>query len=90
MNNAVAGLVLSMSLLAMDRAWASDSLNISLTPDPANPPSAQMGDWLKFHSVIRNGGSQGAHGSWHGSAWYRCTRDRSSRWTWKTGARTRR
>jgi hypothetical protein len=62
MNNAVAGLVLSMSLVAMARVSASDSLNISLTPDPANPPSAQMGDWLKFHSVIRNGGSQGAHG----------------------------
>lgn len=62
MKNAVAGLLLSASFLALGNASASDSLNISLAPDQANPLSAQMGDWLTFHSVIKNDGSQAAHG----------------------------
>ena len=62
MKNAVSGLLLGVSLLALGNAWASDSLSISLTPDQANPPSAQIGDWLKFHSAIKNYGSQAAHG----------------------------
>jgi hypothetical protein len=62
MKNAIVGLLLSVSLLALSNAWASDSLSISLTPDQANPPLAQMGDWLKFHSVIKNDSSQAAHG----------------------------
>lgn len=30
------------------------ALSVSLTPDPANPSSPQMGDTLRFHTVIRN------------------------------------
>ena len=59
MKTSVVGLLLSLSLLGMGNAWAADPLNISLVPEQANPPSPQMGDWLKFHSVIRNSASQG-------------------------------
>lgn len=54
--------LLALSLLSLAPAWAADSLNISLSPDPVNPPSPQMGDWLKFRSTIGNPGSQVAHG----------------------------
>ena len=62
MKKTVVSLLLSLSLLGLGNAWAADSLSISLVPDQANPPSPQMGDWLKFHSVIQNSGSQAAHG----------------------------
>lgn len=62
MKNAIVGLLFSGSLIALGNTWASDSLSLSFTPDQANPPSAQMGDWLKFHSVIKNDSSQAAHG----------------------------
>lgn len=62
MKKTVVSLLLSLSLLGLGNAWAADSLSISLTPDQANPPSPQMGDRLKFHSVIKNSGSQAAHG----------------------------
>ena len=62
MKTIVIRVLLGLSLLGVGPAWAADSLNISLTPDPANPPSPQMGDWLKFHSVIQNSGIQEAHG----------------------------
>ncbi len=62
MKKIVVSLLLSLSLLGLGNAWAVDSLNISLAPEQANPPSPQMGDWLKFHSVIENSGSQAAHG----------------------------
>jgi hypothetical protein len=59
-NKIAASLLLSLSLLGP--VLASDSLSISLAPDQANPPSPQMGDWLKFHSVIENTGNQATHG----------------------------
>ena len=62
MKKAVASLLLVLSLLGLDNACAADSLSISLVPDQANPRSPQMGDWLKFHSVIRNSADQEAHG----------------------------
>lgn len=62
MKKIFASLLLSLSLLWLGSAWAADSLRISLVPDQANPPAPQMGDWLKFHSVIGNPGSQAAHG----------------------------
>ena len=62
MKRIVIRVLLGLSLLGLGVAWAADSVNISLTPDPANPPSPQMGDWLKFRSTIDNPGSQTAHG----------------------------
>ncbi|ODU50520.1 MAG: hypothetical protein ABS92_02820 [Thiobacillus sp. SCN 63-374] len=62
MKTTFVGLLLSLSLLGVGNAWAADSLNISLVPDQANSPSPQMGDWLKFHSVVSNPGTQSAHG----------------------------
>jgi hypothetical protein len=58
MKTLVFGLLFSLSLLG--NAWPADSLNLTLAPDRTNPASPQMGDWLKFHSVI--GGNQTAHG----------------------------
>jgi hypothetical protein len=55
-------LLLSLSFLTLGHAWASDPLSISLAPEQANPTSPQMGDWLKFNSVIANSGNQAAHG----------------------------
>ncbi len=49
-------------LAAANPVLANDTLEISLQPDPANPPSPQMGDWLKFHSKIENHSSNDAHG----------------------------
>lgn len=62
MRKIVVGWLLSLSFLALGNAWAADSLSISLTPDQANSPSPQMGNWLKFHSVINNPGAQVSHG----------------------------
>ncbi len=62
MKKTIVSLFLGLSLLGLGNAWAADSLSISLAPDQANPPSPQMGDWLKFHSVIKNSVSQEAHG----------------------------
>ncbi|MFH1819672.1 MAG: hypothetical protein ABIK08_15020 [Pseudomonadota bacterium] len=62
MKTTFVALLLGLSLLGVGNAWAADSLNISLVPDQANSPSPQMGDWLKFHSVVSNPGTQPAHG----------------------------
>lgn len=62
MNKSIITLFICLSLLATGPAWAADALSISLGPDPANPHSPQMGDWLKFRSVIDNSGGQAAHG----------------------------
>jgi hypothetical protein len=62
MKKTIVLLFLSLSCLMLGPAWANDSMDISLAPDPANPPSPQMGDWLKFHSVLSNPGTQAAHG----------------------------
>jgi hypothetical protein len=62
MKKTVISLLLGLSLLGLGNVWAADSVSISLTPDPTNPPSPQMGDWLKFHSVVGNPGAQAAHG----------------------------
>ncbi len=56
MEKAIVSFLLNLSLLRLDNAWASDFLSISLTPEQTNPPSPQMGNWLKFHSVIKNSG----------------------------------
>lgn len=60
MKTIVVGLLLSLSLLG--NARAADTLSLSLIPDQANPASPQMGDWLKFHTVIGNPGTQTANG----------------------------
>ncbi len=62
MKKTVVSLLLGLSLLGLGNAWAADSLNVSLVPDQANSSSPQMGDWLKFHSVVGNPGTQAAHG----------------------------
>ena len=62
MKKTFVSLLLGLSLLGLSNAWAADSLSISLAPDQANPSSPQMGDWLKFHSVIGNSGAQASHG----------------------------
>lgn len=62
MKKTILSLFISILLASFGSAWAADSLNISLGADQANPSSPQMGDWLKFRSVIGNSGSQTAHG----------------------------
>lgn len=62
MKKNIVNLLLSLLLLGLGNAWAADSLSISLTSDQSNPTSPQMGDWLKFHSVIENSGTQAANG----------------------------
>lgn len=62
MKSTLVGFFLSLSLLGIGNAWAADSLNVSLVPDQANSSSPQMGDWLKFHSVLTNPGTQASHG----------------------------
>lgn len=62
MKSTLVGFLFSLSLLGLGNAWAADSLSISLAPDPSNPPSPQMGDWLKFNSVVSNPSTQEAHG----------------------------
>lgn len=54
--------ILLLSLALANPLMAADSLAISLAPDTANPPSPQMGDWLKFHSTIDNPSGSDAHG----------------------------
>jgi hypothetical protein len=62
MKSRIVGHYLSLLLLGLGNAWAADSLNITLAPDQANPPSPQMGDWLKFHSEISNPDTRAAQG----------------------------
>lgn len=62
MKSTLVGFLFSLSLLGLGNAWAADSLNVSLVPDQANSSSPQMGDWLKFHSVLTNPGTQDSHG----------------------------
>jgi hypothetical protein len=62
MRNTVACLLLGIANWASGSVPATETLSIALAPDRANPRSAQMGDSLKFQSVIRNDGSQPAHG----------------------------
>ena len=62
MKKIIVRLFLSLFILSVGNAWAADSLKISLAADQANPVSPQMGDWLKFHSVIENTGAQAADG----------------------------
>jgi len=49
-------------LLGGASAWAEAPVQITLTPDPHNPAQPKMGDWLKFHSVIKNTGRQPVSG----------------------------
>lgn len=42
--------------------WASPLLDMTLTPAATNPSQPQMGDHMKFVSVIRNGGDTSAQG----------------------------
>ncbi len=62
MKKIIVRLLLTLFIMGAGNARAADSLSISLAPEQANPPSPQMGDWLKFHSVIENPGTQTAHG----------------------------
>lgn len=62
MKKIIVRLLLSLFIMGAGNARAADSLSISLAPEQANPTSPQMGDWLKFHSVIENHGAQTAHG----------------------------
>lgn len=54
--------LLSCTLLGLSSAQAADTLSVSLVPDAANTPSPQMGDWLKFRSIVTNISNQPAHG----------------------------
>jgi len=62
MKNLFLAMAFCLTVVAFGQAWADGSLGVSLLPDPANPASPQMGDWLKFHSVITNNGLQPVHG----------------------------
>jgi hypothetical protein len=62
MKNSIKAALFSLCLVAVGSAWATDSLTVSLVPDPSNPASPQMGDWLKFRSVIVNDSPQPDHG----------------------------
>jgi hypothetical protein len=53
--------LIAMALM-MRSASAVEMLHIDLVPDAANPPSAQMGDKLTFHTRIRNDGAAAAEG----------------------------
>ena len=61
MRKVALALLLTGALLSSN-SWASDTLSISLVADASNPPSPQMGDWLKFHSVVTNVAGRSAHG----------------------------
>lgn len=56
--------VLAACLLAAfaSAGSAAPELDIALSADPANPPAPQMGDHLRFVSVIRNVGDSSARG----------------------------
>lgn len=62
MNNLFLAMAFSLTVVAFGSAWADDSLAVSLMPDPGNPASPQMGDWLKFQSVITNIGPRPVDG----------------------------
>jgi hypothetical protein len=62
MKKSILATLFSLCLAGVAPAWATDTLTVSLMPDPANPASPQMGDWLKFHSVIANNAPQVDHG----------------------------
>lgn len=64
-------LILSLFLFLAGPAWAAGPaiegisrgpIEITLKPDPGNPASPQMGDRLKFESVITNTGPAPAQG----------------------------
>ena len=50
------------ALLLSGAARAAAPVDISLTPAVQNPAQPEMGDWLKFHSAIKNTGSQALSG----------------------------
>jgi len=49
-------------LIGSGAAWAAERLEITLVADKTNPPSPQMGDHMKFVSVIRNNSTVAAQG----------------------------
>jgi hypothetical protein len=53
-----AGLLAAFTCLTVEAA----RLDIALSPDRGNPSSPQMGDHMRFVSVIRNAGDAAAHG----------------------------
>lgn len=55
-------LALLIALPGSSAAWATAPVQITLTPDSQNPVQPQMGDWLKFHSVVKNTGNQSISG----------------------------
>jgi hypothetical protein len=52
---------LLVALLYLCNAWSAP-LEVTLAPDPQNPPSPQMGDRVKFLSTIENKGTTPALG----------------------------
>jgi hypothetical protein len=54
-------LLTTVLLLASAGAWAAP-LRVDLSASPGNPTSPQMGDHLKFHTVIRNDGANAVDG----------------------------
>jgi len=46
------------ALLLSGATRAAAPVDISLTPAARNPAQPEMGNWLKFHSAIKNTGSQ--------------------------------
>ena len=61
MKKATLALLLGCFMLGLNLAGAADTLSVSLVPVASNPPSPQMGDWLKFRSVIKNSAGQPTH-----------------------------
>lgn len=57
-----ATLLLSVGIALSSNIASAESLSIHLQPDAANPTSPQMGDRLRFHTVIRNDGAAPVEG----------------------------
>jgi hypothetical protein len=49
--------ILTAALLMFTGPASAGALTVDLKPDAGNPVSPQMGDWLSFHTVIRNDGT---------------------------------
>lgn len=51
-----------VGLLGAGAASAAAPVGMTLTPDARNPAQPKMGDWLKFHTVVRNTGADSLKG----------------------------
>jgi len=61
MNSKLQTLVATVFLLAAATVQAAD-VSVDLMPDGGNPANPTMGDWMHFHSVIRNNGDRPIEG----------------------------